>query len=144
VNFYTEICDKVPVSSERAFPSAPYPRKYVHCLFDDLYDAVQAVHTLRASGYKTSNIHIMASWDFVEAVERSYQSHISLSQVFKHFVLDHNLEDVYLQEARQGRHILAVRPASFEQILQLRDLLVAHHAYCMKYIDTWTFADLLP
>jgi hypothetical protein len=134
----------MPVSSERNFPAAPYPRKYVHCLFDDLYDAVQAVHTLRASGYNTNNIHIMASWDFVEAAERGYQPCVHLSQTLKHILHDNSFVDVYLQEARQGRHILLVRSSGYEQILQVRGLLTAHHAHYMKYIDTWTFADLHP
>ena len=28
--------------SERTFPAAPFPRKYIHSAFDDLQDAVQA------------------------------------------------------------------------------------------------------
>lgn len=35
---------ELSVSSERTFPAAPFPRKYVHSVFDDLQDAVQAVH----------------------------------------------------------------------------------------------------
>jgi len=52
--------------------------------------------------------------------------------------------DVYLREARRGSSILAVRPASFAQLKQIRDLLVPHHAILAKYIDTWTAIELLP
>jgi len=35
-------------------------------------------------------------------------------------------------------------PAMREQMKQVRDLLAPHHAHLMKYIDTWTVAELLP
>ncbi len=40
--------------------------------------------------------------------------------------------------------ILAVHLSRDEQILRVRNLLAAHHAHLMKYVDTWTFAHLLP
>ena len=52
--------------------------------------------------------------------------------------------DGYLLEARRGHYILAVRPSGHEQMEQVRDLLASHHAHLMKYIDTWTVAELLP
>jgi hypothetical protein len=126
------------ISSQRTLPAAPFPRKYVHSVFDDLQDAVQAVHVLRAAGYDTRDIHLMASWDYTEAVERGQTLMGFLSS------FDEDVVDVYLHEARRGHHILAVRLSRYEQILQVRNLLASHHAHLMKYVDTWTFADLLP
>ena len=62
--------EQLPVSSERTFPAAPYPRTYIHSVLDDLYDAVQAVHALRSMDVNPGDIHVMASWDYVEAVEQ--------------------------------------------------------------------------
>jgi hypothetical protein len=126
--------EQLPVSSQRTLPAAPFPRKYVHSVFDDVQDAMQAVHTLRAAGYDDRDIHLMASWDFVEAVERRRTLLDFL------FSIDY---DVYVHEARRGCHILAVRLARHEQKEQVRDLLAPHHAYLMKYVDTWTITDLL-
>ncbi|GAC1349573.1 MAG: hypothetical protein NVSMB27_23980 [Ktedonobacteraceae bacterium] len=134
------------VSSQQMFPAAPFPRKYVRGVFDDLHDAVQAVQALRAAGYDARDIHVMASWDFVEAVERGYQQQGSPSKTLIGFLpfLDDGFVDVYLREARRGRHILAIRPSRYEQIGQVRDLLAANRAHLVKYVDTWTAADLLP
>ena len=111
------------VSSERTFPAAPFPRKYVHSVFDDLQDARQAEHTLRAAGFDARDIHIMTGWDYVEAVERR-QTLLSFLSSFDH--------DVYLREAQRGRRILVVRPSSYEQLEQVHKLLAPHHAYLMK------------
>src|SRR5258708_27371212 len=56
--------EQLPVSSQRTFPPAPFPRKYVHSVFDDLQDAMQAVHALRAAGYDVRDIHLMAGLEF--------------------------------------------------------------------------------
>lgn len=138
------IYEQLTVPSQRAFPAAPFPRKYVHSVFDDPQDAVQAVQALQAAGYDAGDIHFMASGDFVAAIEPRYQQRSSLMQTLMHFLIDYGFDDVYLREARQGRHILAVRLARCEQLEPVRDLLAPHHAHHMKYVDTWTVADLLP
>src|SRR5260221_13552155 len=133
--------EQLSVPSQRTFPAAPFPRKYVHSVFDDLQDAVQAVQVLQAAGYDARDIHLMASWDYIEAVERRQAPTGFLSSIDEGFV------DVYLHEARRGHHILAVRLSRYEQILRMRNLLAAHHAHLVKYADTWTFVefvDLLP
>jgi hypothetical protein len=93
-------------SSERTFPEAPFPRKYVHSVFDNLQDARQAAHVLRTTGFDARDIHIMTGWDYVEAVERR-QTLLSFLSSFDH--------DVYLREAHRGRQILAVRLSSYER-----------------------------
>lgn len=127
--------EQLALSSQRTFPATPFPRKHIHCVFDDLQDAVQAYHTLLEAGYDEKNIHILANGDYVEAVERG--------QTLISFLASIDL-DVYLQEARRGHPILVVRLSGYEQMEQVRDLLALHHAHLMKYIDTWTVADLLP
>ena len=128
-----DTAEQFSVSSQRTLPPAPFPRKYVHSVFDDVQDAVQAVHALRAAGYDGRDIHLMTSGDFVEAVERR--------RTFLDFLFSSDY-DVYVHEARQGHHILAVRLARHEQKEQVRDLLAPHHASLMKYVDTWTMTDL--
>src|SRR5260370_24815860 len=87
------------VSSERTFPAAPFPRKYVHSVFDDLQDAVQAVQALQTAGYYAGDIHFMASWDFVAAIEPMYQQHSRLIQTLMHLLIDYVFYDVYLRDA---------------------------------------------
>lgn len=136
----------LPVSSEQTFPTEPFPCKYVHCVIDDLYYAVQAVHALRADGSDVRDIHVMASWDFVAAVEnrRRQQSHLSKMLMSLHTFLDEGFGDVYLREALRGHHILMVRLSCKERMEQVRDMLALHYAHLIKYVDTWTVIDLSP
>ena len=127
--------EPMSVSPERTFPEAPFPHKYIHCAFDGLQDARQAVHTLRAASFDARDIHIMRGWDYVEVVERR--------QTLVSFFSSKDY-DGYLREAHRGSHILAVRLSRHEQMKQVRDLLAPHHAHLVKYIDTWTVAELLP
>jgi hypothetical protein len=138
--------EQLPVSSEQTFPAAPFPRKHVHCVIDNLRDAVHAVYALRAAGYDAKDIHVMACWDFVEAVERAHQQKNGLSKLLSSIIsyFDEGFGKVYLREARLGRHVLTVHLLRNEQLEQVRDLLASHNAHLIKYVDTWTVADLLP
>ena len=127
--------EQLLVSSERTFPAAPFPRKYVHSVFNDQQDALQAAQALRAIGYESQDIHILANTDYVEAVGRGQTLIGSLTSTDL---------DAYLDEARQGCTILAVRLPGYGQMKQVRDLLAPHRAHLVKYIDTWTVAELLP
>jgi hypothetical protein len=51
--------------------------------------------------------------------------------------------DVYLDEARHGHTILAVRLANSGQMKQVRDVIAPHRAHRARYVDTWTVAHLL-
>lgn len=113
----------------------PFPRKYVHSVFVDLQDAQQAAQALRAAHFDEHDIYVLESRDFAEAVSRG--------QSFLGFLTSMTY-DVYLDEASQGRVFLAVRPRSYAQLNQIRDLLAPHHAYLVRYIDTWTMTELLP
>jgi hypothetical protein len=139
-----EIDEQLPVSSERAFPAAPFPRQYVHCVVDDLRYAVEAVYALRAAGYDAGNIHVMASWDYVDAVEHKYQRQHCLKRILMYILsfIDEDFGDAYLSAALRGKHVLMVRLAAREQMEQVRDILADHHAHLIKYVDTWTVTTL--
>jgi hypothetical protein len=141
-----EIQREVPISSERTFPAAPFPRKYIHCAFGNLESAVYAVRALRNAGYDPATIHVMASWDFVEAVERRQQRQNllakALSRAFSFF--DDGFGDVYLHQALQGCHILAVCLSHSQQMQQVSALLALHDGRQIKYVDAWMTVDLLP
>jgi hypothetical protein len=130
-----EIHQQGAVSSELTFPVAPFPRKYIHSVFNRLQDATHAMLAMHLAGYAASNIHIMTGEHFVEAVGRRQTV---LSALFS------SDYEMYLREARQGRWILAVRLPRYEQRNQVRDLLLPHHAHLMTYVDTWTMTTLIP
>ena len=138
--------DQVFVSSEQTLPVAPYPRNHIHCVVNDLKDAVSAVCGLRAAGYSSRDIHVLASWDFMEAVERNQCQPRGILKALIRLtsLLDDGFGDIYLREAREGRHILAVHLARREQIEEVRDLLIFHRAQLIKYVDAWAVADLHP
>jgi hypothetical protein len=129
------VVEQLPVSTKRTLPGVPFPRKYVLSVFVDLQDARQATHTLRAAGFDERGIHVLQSRDFVEAVAQD-QSPFNIFTSIDY--------DIYLREASRGRFFLALHPATYAQLKQIRDLLAPHHAYLTKYIDTWTLTELLP
>lgn len=138
--------EQLAVSSQRAFPAAPFPRKHIHCVIDDLHHVVQAVFALRADGHDAQDIHIMSCWDYAEAVEQKRQGQSHLSKMLTRLLtlMDEGFGDTYLHEAMRGGHILMVRLSSNKQKERVRDLLALHYAYRVKYVDAWTTTDLLP
>lgn len=139
-----EIYEQLPVSSERVLPAAPFPRQYIHCVVDDLRYAVEAVYALRAAGYDPKDIHVMASWDYAEAVERRYQRQSYLTRIVKRILsfIDEDFSDVYLSAALRRKHVLMVRLSAREQMESVRDVLADHHARLIKYVDAWTVTTL--
>ena len=129
------IVEQSPVSTKRALPAGPFPRKYVHSVFANGQDARRAALALLAAGFDEKNIHILDSRAFVEAVSQGQSPFDFLTS------MDYN---VYLREASRGRTFVAVRSANYGQLKQIRDLLAPHHARLVNYIDTWTMTPLLP
>jgi len=127
--------EELSITSERTLPATPFPRKYIHSAFNDRQDALQAAQSLRSAGYDARDIYMLTYADYEEAIGRGQTLISSLSSTDL---------DVYLDEARHGRTILAVRLASPGQIEQARDLLAPHRAHQVRYVDTWTVAQLLP
>ena len=126
--------EQLSTSMERKIPATPFPRKFVLSVFVDLQDARQAAYALRAEGFNERDIHILQSHEFVKSVTQD-QSPFEIITAIDY--------DIYLREARRERFFLAVRPGSYEQLEQIRDLLAPHHAYLANYIDTWTVTELL-
>ena len=119
---------------EQTFPTHPFPRKYVHCVFDDAHNANQAVLTLLAANYNAATIHVLAGQDYLATLEQR--------QTLRGYLTSMDMQE-YVQKASQGHIMLVIRPESYEQLRQIRDLLVQHHAHLMRYIDTWTTTELL-
>ena len=126
--------EQLPVSRKRTLPSLPFPRKYVLSTFLELQNAKQAAHALLAAGFDERDTHVLQSFDVVDAVAQE-QSPINLTTSMDY--------DIYLREASRGRSFLAVRPANYAQLKQIRDLLAPHGAYLARYINTWTVTELL-
>ena len=127
--------EQLPVSTKRALPATPFPRKYVLSVFVDLQDARQAALALRAAGFDEQGINVLQSSDLVEAVAQDQSPFDIITSI------DY---DIYLREASRGRFFLAIHPKGYAQLKQIRDLLAPHHAYLANYIDTWTLTQLLP
>jgi hypothetical protein len=133
------------LSAQQAFPIAPFPRKYVHSVIDDLQLAQQAVHALQVAGYDAGDIYLFASQEFVTVVEQRLQQQSRFSEMLSRFFAstdDGFPGDVYLHQAQLRRHLLFVHLKNAEQMEQVRDLLAPYCAHHMKYIGTWTVTDL--
>jgi hypothetical protein len=131
--------------TQQMFPPTPFPRKYVHSVFKDLQQAEQAIQALHDAGYDARDIHLLASQEFVAAIEHRLQQKNALSETLMRFFAstdDGFPGDMYLHEARRGHHILVVYLPRAEQMEQVRDLLAPYHAHFIKYIGTWTVTDL--
>ena len=127
--------EELSLTSVRALPTTPFPRKYVHSAFNDRQDALQAAEALRQAGFDSRDIYLLTYADYAEALGRG--------QTFLSSLTSTDL-DVYLDTARRGCTILAMRLANYGQVEQVRDLLAPHRAHLVRYVDTWTVAHLLP
>jgi hypothetical protein len=137
--------EQLSVSSQQMLPGAPFLRKSVYSVIDDLQQAEQAVQALWDAGYATIDIHLFASEQFVAAVEHRNQQHSRLLRALLRFFTstdDGFFGDVYLHEAGRGHHIVVVYLPRAERLEQVRDLLVPYHMHHMKYVGTWTVTDL--
>jgi len=127
--------EQLPMPMERKIPAVPFPRKFVLSVFIDLQDARQAAEALSMAGFDEREMYILQSHEFVKSVTQDQSPFEIITSI------DY---DIYLREAHRGRFFLAVRPAVYAQLNQIRDLLAPHHAYLSNYIDTWTVTELLP
>ncbi len=125
---------QLPMSIERRLPAVPFPKKYVLSVFVDQQAALRAAYALSDAGFDKREIHILQSHEFVKSVTQDQSPFQIITSI------DH---DIYVREAHRGRFFLAVRPGSYGQLNQIRDLLAPHGAYLANYIDTWTVTELL-
>src|SRR5579884_1291579 len=123
------------LTSTRALTTTSFPRKYVHSTFSNQQDALQAVRALRQAGFDARDIYLLSYKDYEEALGRGQGFFGSLTSTDL---------DVYLDAARRGNPILALRLVNYGQVEQVRDLLAPHRAHLVRYVDTWTVAHLLP
>ncbi len=131
--------------AQQTFPVAPFPRKYVHSVIDNLSQAEQALQALQDAGYHAQDIRLLASREYLAALEHRLRQQSRLSDwLFRFFTStdDGFPGDVYLHEAQRGHFILAVHLMCSVQMEQVRDLLVPYRAHHIKYIGTWTVTDL--
>ena len=129
----------------QTFPMAPFPRKYVHCVIDDLQQAEQAVQALQDAGCEAREIRLFASQEFVAAVKHRLQQNSRFSEMLFRFFAstdDGFPGDVYMHEAQLGHLILFVHLKGSVQVKQMSDLLTLYSAHYIKYIGTWTVTDL--
>jgi len=126
--------ERLALPKERRLPALPFPNKYVLSVFVDLSSALQAAYALSGAGFDKREIHILQSHEFVKSVSQDQSPFQIITS------MDH---DIYVREAHRGRFFLAVRPAGYAQLNQIRDLLAQHHAYLANYIDTWTVTELI-
>jgi len=105
---------------------------------------VQAVYTLRNAGFQANDIHVMASWDFIEATERKSRRQNRFAKILTRFLsfMDDGFGDIYLREAYKGNHILMICLPDDSKIGHIHAILTAHYASCIKYVDSWTVTDL--
>ena len=122
-------------SHKQVRPAATFPNQYVLGTFITLQDAQQAADALRGAGFTDHEMHILEGPDFVEAISHD---HSPLN------IISSTIHDTYLPEVTRGRSFLAIRPASIEQLPQIRDLLLPHGAYLVKYVDAWSQRELIP
>jgi hypothetical protein len=127
--------EPLSMSWEGKIPAVPFPRKFVLSVFINLQDARQAANALCMAGFDEREIYILQSHEFVKSVTQDQSPFEVMTSI------DY---EIYLREARRGRFFLAVRPAVYAQLNQIRDLLALRHAYLANYIDTWTVTELLP
>ncbi|HZS78402.1 MAG TPA: hypothetical protein VFA41_17455 [Ktedonobacteraceae bacterium] len=123
------------LTSTRALTTTSFPRKYVHSAFNNRQDALQAVGALRQAGFDGRDIYLLSYRDYEDALGRGQGFFSSLTSTDL---------DVYLDAARRGNLILAIRLANYGQVEQVRDLLAPHRAHLVRYVDAWTVAHLLP
>lgn len=123
------------LTSTRTLTTTSFPRKYVHSAFSNSQDAVQAVQALRKAGFDARDIYLLSYRDYEDALGRGQGFFGSLTSTDL---------DIYLDAARRGNLILAIRLANYGQVEQVRDLLAPHRAHLVRYVDTWTVAHLLP
>src|SRR5947209_1955958 len=103
--------EELSIPSARALPTTPFPRKHVHSAFNDRQDALQAAEALRQADFDARDIYLLTSADYTEALGRGQTFFSSLTSTDL---------DVYLDAARRGCTILAVRLANYGQVEQVR------------------------
>ena len=126
-------------------PRLPYPLHRVVGVIDTLQEAEQAVQALQAAGYRTQDIRLIQSQEFIAGVREWKRQKSPLARTVAIFLASDDEGfpgDLYLSEAEQGHAILGVRLSTSEQVNHVRDILVNYHAHLIKYFGRGAIEDL--
>ena len=125
-------------------PMRALPTNYVIGVIDQLHEAEQAVQTLQNAGYATQDILLIPSQDFIEVMQQRRQHTSSFKRAIHAFSVsseDGFPADLYLQQARQGSHMLAAYASTGEQAQQIVQELRVYHVHHLKYFSQWATTD---
>ncbi len=125
-------------------PMRSLPTNYVIGVIDQLHEAEQAVQTLQSTGYAAQDILLIPSQDFIEAIQQRRQQTSSFTRAVHAFSVSSDEgfpADLYLQQARQGSHMLAVYASTGEQAQQIAQELRAYPVHHLKYFSQWAITD---
>jgi nucleotide-binding universal stress UspA family protein len=137
-------------TQERAFPltrpGAVYPKHYIMAVIDEVKEAQDAVQALYKAGIPAEDIRLFESHEvleYAEHTERTRSLGSRIADVFQAITSDEDAHVlVYVQEALRGHAILNVYAPTDEQVEQVKDILVAHHARTIKYFGRWAITIL--
>ena len=119
----------------------PLPTNYVIGAIDQLQEAEQAVQALQGAGYAASDILLIPSQDFIEAMQQRKQQSSSFEKAAHKFFISSDEgfpADVYLQQVQRGAQILAVYTTTADQAQQIAQVLSKYHAHQLNYFSRWT------
>jgi hypothetical protein len=91
-------------------------------VIDQLQAAEQAVQALQNAGYAGQDILLIPSQAFIEAIRQRRQQTSAFKQAVRAFFVSSGAgfpAELYLQQARQGAHVLAVYASTGEQAQQI-------------------------
>jgi hypothetical protein len=110
-----------------------YPQGDIVAVIDDCAEANRAVQALEAAGISADDIFLIEGQRAVEIMEdfRVHQHALGrIGRAISHLMSDSPLfEKEYLDEAREGHHLLAVHTPSAELVERLRPILRDNHAH---------------
>ena len=125
-------------------PTPTFPTNHVVGIVKDFQEGEQALHALRNAGHAEDQIHLIQSQEVVEGI----QGRLDDRNLWRKML--HQLKTtsdagyagrLYLEQARQGWHLIAVYASTAEQAEQIAQLLSNYHVSQMKYIGLWTITD---
>jgi adenosine/AMP kinase len=112
------------------------PRNHVIGAIDSISDANAAVEALERLGCPSKDILLVPSETFIsdmEQIRRGTSRIIQTVHVFLNSTDDGFPADVYLEQARHGRHILHVYAPSAERAQEIADVLGPFRLHMLRY-----------
>jgi hypothetical protein len=125
-------------------PTPTFPTHHVVGVVKDLQEGEQALQALRNAGHAEDQLHLIQSQEVVEGLQgrlldrnlvRKWLHQLGTSSAAGY------AGQLYLEQARQGWHLIAVYAATAEQAGQIARLLSNYHVSLIKYFGRWTITD---